>query len=60
MESRQISDLPGIGEKRAQAFAKAGLYTMADLLHYFPVPIRTGAMYGACPRSGPLVSTEKR
>lgn len=28
--------LTGVGEKRAEALAKAGIFTMSDLLHYYP------------------------
>ena len=31
-----VAALTGVGEKRAEAFAKAGIFTMADLLHYYP------------------------
>ncbi len=37
MELRDpIVKIKGIGEKKAQAFYKAGIYTVNDLLHYFP------------------------
>jgi len=31
-----VAALTGVGEKRAEAFAKAGIFTMSDLLHYYP------------------------
>ena len=31
-----IRTLKGIGEKTEAAFAKAGIYTLQDLLHYYP------------------------
>ena len=31
-----IRYLKGVGEKRAEAFAKLGIYTVSDLLNYFP------------------------
>lgn len=32
----QIQYIKGVGEKRAQLFNKLGIYTLGDLLHYFP------------------------
>ena len=31
-----ITGLKGIGEKKAVPFAKAGIYTISDLLQYYP------------------------
>lgn len=35
-EYSKISDLKGIGEKTEQIFQKAGVFTVGDLLHYYP------------------------
>lgn len=34
--SKSISELSGVGEKRAQALQSAGIFTVTDLLEYFP------------------------
>ena len=31
-----IRYLKGVGEKRAEAFAKLGIFTVGDLLNFFP------------------------
>ena len=31
-----VSDLRGIGRVKAQAYAKAGVHTLLDLIYYFP------------------------
>lgn len=31
-----VGAMPGVGEKRAQSFAKAGVTALSDLLHYYP------------------------
>ena len=36
MENKDIRELPGIGEKRAELFKKRGISTLSDLLYFFP------------------------
>ncbi len=33
---RSITQLPGVGPKRAAAFGKLGIFTLEDLLHHYP------------------------
>ena len=36
MVNKMITELPGIGEKRAELFKKRGIRTLSDLLYFFP------------------------
>lgn len=36
IEKSKISELKGIGEKTASLFGKLGIYTVGDLIHYYP------------------------
>lgn len=36
VEQSRISELKGVGEKTEKLFAKLGIYTVGDLLHYYP------------------------
>ena len=36
MKNFPLTQIKGIGEKRAKVFAKLGIYTLYDLLNYFP------------------------
>ena len=38
-----IQYIKGVGEKRARFFNKLGIYTVDDLIHYYPRNIRIGA-----------------
>ena len=36
IESTKITELKGIGEKTEKLFAKAGIFTVGDLIRYYP------------------------
>ena len=36
IEQSKIHEIKGVGEKTEKLFAKLGIYTVGDLLYYFP------------------------
>ena len=42
--------IKGIGEKKAQAFEKLGVFSLYDLISFFPVSMRTGALSAPFPK----------
>ena len=44
-----IRTLKGIGDKKAQAFNRLGVFTVYDLIHFILVNMRTGALSGTYP-----------